>query len=241
MAKYAFMTPDHPQSAPLPANTKWEKIWDGVWLAGGSSTFVTTGRNVYNRLLHAVFQPHLRASTELLELGCGTATLTLSFAPRIKRLVGIDISEAGLEIARRHQAALGITNASFSKADARNLPFTAEFDLVWSAGLIEHFFDHDIDIVQQHLRTTKPGGTVLLSVPYAYSLHRLHYLLTRPKLLRRFWPWSAERHFQKFYSHRSLRAVAAKTGYPFRVFLLPPAWFGMLLGVIVLEIKKPPA
>lgn len=225
---------------PQPAlATKWESIWDGVWRHGGSSAGVTLARNIYNALLERLFEPRLTPQTKLLELGCGTATLTLSLAPKIHSLVGIDISDVGLLLARSNQKKMGVTNAHFVKADARQVPYRAEFDLVWSAGLIEHFFEHDIDIVRQHLAATKPGGTVLLSVPYAYSLHRLHYLLTRPAWLRRFWPWSQERNFQQFYSHRSLARVARQTGLPFRVFLLLPAWFGLLLGIIILEIKKP--
>ncbi|MEX2054969.1 MAG: hypothetical protein WD972_02200, partial [Candidatus Andersenbacteria bacterium] len=106
-------------------------------------------------------------------------------------------------------------------------------------GLIEHFFEHDIDIVRQHLKATKPGGTVVLAVPYAYSLHRLHYLITRPRLLRWLWPWSQERHFQRFYSHRDLATLGARLDRPTKVFLLPPAALGWLLGIIILEIKKP--
>lgn len=77
-----------------------------------------------------------------------------------------------------------------------------------------------------------------MSVPYMFTLHGLHYLLTRPKLMRRLWPWSRERYFQKFYSRCALREVGRKTGYPFRVYFLRPWPVGLVLGILVLEISK---
>jgi len=216
---------------------KWERIWDHVWQTGASGRFISAGRELYNVLLRKLLQPHLTRNSRLLELGCGTATLTLSLAPEIKELVGLDISSQGLAIARRHQEQRGIANASFIKGDCRAVPFHQEFDVVWSAGLIEPFFAQDIDIVREHVKATKAGGVALMSVPYKYSLHSLHYLLTRPALTRRFWPWSAERHFQRFYSHRDLHDLGRRLGLPYRVYLLPPAPLGLLLGIIIFEVR----
>jgi SAM-dependent methyltransferase len=222
-------------------STKWEEIWDRIWAQQGPVTrFVTTGRESYNLLLRRVLLRYVSPATEFLELGCGTATLTLSLAGCISRLVGLDISDEALLLARNQQRRLKVRNAEFVKGDCRDVPYTERFDLVWSAGLIEHFFDQDIAIVQQHLKALKPGGVVLMSVPYAYSLHRLHYVLTRPILLRRFWPWSDVRHFQRFYTHDDLKRLGQRTGYPFRVFLLPPSFLGFFLGIILLEVRKPP-
>ncbi len=190
-------------------------------------------------MLGQLILPHISKKGRSLELGCGTAQLTLMIAPHIQEAVGLDISSEGLAIATREQARLGVPNATFVKADVQSVPFTDEFDVVWSAGLIEHFFDRDIDIVQQHIQATKPGGVVVMSVPYAYSLHSLHYALTRPKLLRRFWPWSQERYFQKFYSKQDLRKLGKATGLPYKVYFLRPWFIGLPLGIVVIEIQKP--
>lgn len=189
-------------------------------------------------MLGQLILPHVSKEGRTLELGSGTAQLTLMVAPHIKEAVGLDISSEGLAIANREKARLNVPNATFVKADVQDVPFNNEFDVVWSAGLIEHFFDHDIDIVKQHLKATKPGGVVVMSVPYAYSLHSLHYALTRPALLRRFWPWSQERHFQKFYSKQDLENLAKRIGFPYTVYFLRPWVIGLLLGIIVLEIRN---
>lgn len=219
-------------------NTKTEQIWDEVWQTGASGSLITRLRLTYNRMLGRLVLPHVSKTGRSLELGCGTAQLTLMIAPYIKEAVGLDISNEGLAIAEREKKKLGVLNATFIKWNVEDVPFSNEFDVVWSAGLIEHFFERDIDIVKQHIKATKKDGVVVMSVPYKYSLHSLHYALTRPKLTRRFWPWSQERNFQKFYSKQDLRTLGRNVGLPFKVYFLRPSLFGFLLGIIVIQIKN---
>lgn len=217
---------------------KTEQIWDEVWQTGASGSFITRLRLMYNRMLGRLVSPHVSKNGRSLELGCGTAQLTLMIAPHIQEAVGLDISNEGLAIAEKEKLRLGVTNARFVKADVQHVPFENEFDVVWSAGLLEHFFDHDIDIVKQHIKALKLGGVAVMSVPYKYSLHSLHYALTRPKLTRRFWPWSQERNFQKFYSRQDLRKLGRAVGLPFKVYFLRPWILGLPLGIIVIQIKN---
>lgn len=219
-------------------NDKTEQIWDDVWQTGASGSLITSLRYHYNWCLGRVLARHSSPQSRLLELGCGTAQLSLMMAPRVKGVVGLDISSEGLAIATRERDRLAIKNVSFVKGDCRNVPFKEEFDVVWSAGLIEHFFDKDIEIVREHLKAVKRGGVAVVSVPYAYSLHSLHYLTSRPTLLRWLWPWSQERYFQKFYSRRQLADVGERLGLPYTISFLPPSVVGLLLGIIVIEIRK---
>lgn len=221
---------DGPRSAP---------VWNTIWSQRGRvASAIDRVRQLLHRLHRRVLEPHCGPTTELLELGCGPASLTLSLAPKIRRLVGLDISDEALRQARAAQRQLGVTNAEFLLGDCRAVPFSAAFDVVWSAGLIEHFFDRDINVVQEHLKSAKPGGIVLLSVPAKYSLHWLHYRLTRPKSLRWLWPWSEVPAFQAFYTPRRLRELGQRTGFPARVCYLPPTFLGWLLGILLLEIRK---
>lgn len=215
-----------------------ERIWDEVWQTAAAGNVITALREYYSSKLRNLIMPHISMRSRVLELGCGTATLLLSLASRVQEVVGLDISSQGLKIAQRHQEEIGAVNARFIKADCQHVPFENEFDLTYSAGLIEHFFERDIEIVRQHLKATKVGGTVVMSVPYTFSLHGLHYLLTRPTLTRSLWPWSQERYFQKFYSRAALRRVGEQTGFPFRVYFLRPSPVGLFLGILVLEIQK---
>jgi 2-polyprenyl-3-methyl-5-hydroxy-6-metoxy-1,4-benzoquinol methylase len=118
------------------------------------------------------------------------------------------------------------------EGDLFRVPTERSFDIVWSQGLIEHFED-PAAVVCRHVECCRPGGIVLISVPWRYSYFTPWYLLTRSRMLRRFWPWSQ----QRFHTKASLEALM--TGVPrseyreFRVRLLQPC----ILGIILLEIR----
>lgn len=230
----------------LPATTDTARsprdapVWNAIWAQRGMvQRLIALVREGLHALHRRVLLSYLTRDAELLELGCGPASLTLSLAPRIRHLVGIDISDEALRRARANQQRLGVTNAEFVRGDCRAVPFAEAFDVVWSAGLIEHFFDRDINVVRQHVQALRPGGIAFMSVPAKWSPHHLHYLLSRPRVLRWLWPWSNVRDFQRFYTPRALRRLGAATGHPFRVFYLPPTLIGALLGILVLEIHPP--
>ena len=75
-------------------------------------------------------------------------------------------------------------------------------DVVWSQGLIEHF-ENPLKIVTEHYRICQSGGVVLISTPAKYSYQHLWYKITRPKMLRKFWPWTE----QEFYNKKKYRPV----------------------------------
>ncbi len=213
-----------------------KKDWNKVWLRGGLLTrLVSLGRNFYNLFFKNLLLKYIKPETNLIELGCGTAGLGLLLASNFDKYHGVDISPVIIESARNDARRKGIDNMTFSVADCRNLgqEYENKFDLAWSQGLIEHF-DNPGVVVQSHIQAVKPGGTVLISVPYKYSYHVLWYKFTRPRILRRFWLWTE----QRFFSHKELGELGRQSGFPYRVFLLPPSVLGFFLGIIILEISK---
>lgn len=231
-----------PSEPVLASNKQWENRWDSIWQQRSFVwDVIACIRSYYNSLAQRLLMSRVPAKGSILELGCGTAGVLLSLSPHVSRAVGLDISDAILAKAEQEKVARGITNVQLVKGDCREVPYDSEFDVVWSAGLIEHFFKNDIDIVRQHVRAVKPGGVAVMAVPYAYSLHHLHYLISRPAPLRWLWPWSNERYFQQFYSRARLHRLARRIGYPHRVFFLSPPLIGGAIGIVVLQIKKPKA
>jgi SAM-dependent methyltransferase len=62
-------------------------------------------------------------------------------------------------------------SASFALQDARALPFRAgEFDVVYSMSVVEHIEgeDGDRDAVRELIRVLRPGGLLLISVPFGF-------------------------------------------------------------------------
>ena len=207
-----------------------KEAWQDIWKRRGILTSVVdSGRTIYNWFFRRYLRKYTRPHKRLLEVGCGTSTLTLSLAPEIAALVGIDNAESALELSRSHAQRLGVTNSTFEIEDCLALPYENEFDMVWSQGLLEHF-DDPVAVAAQHFKATKAGGIALISIPYRYSYHAVWYLVTRPRFLRFLWPWTE----QIFYTKKQLLEIGKKITPHARTHFLQP----FPLGIIILELPK---
>ena len=195
---------------------------------------IDAGRRFYNIFFRRLLLKHIAPHKEMIELGCGSATLAIALGARLKTLVGVDLSEEAIKISQAYAQHNSI-DAEFIHADIFNLPenLKGRFDLVWSQGLMEHFEDYAA-VIRAHYEVAKPGGTILISVPFKYSYIYLWYLFTRNEFLKHFWPYAD----QKFLTHRELCELGPRFSKHSPVYLLPPSFLGLLLGIIILEIKK---
>jgi len=75
----------------------------------------------------------------ILDLGCGHGRITFRLARTAKKIVGIDISEQLISIARQKQKGLNVNNIQFVIGDATNLPYRDNlFDAIISIGMFEY-------------------------------------------------------------------------------------------------------
>jgi SAM-dependent methyltransferase len=88
----------------------------------------------------------------ILDLGCGTGALTADIAARGADALGIDRSEEMVSQARKKFPSL-----HFEVLDARELPFNAEFDAVFSNAVL-HWIPEPEKVVAGIGRALKPGG-----------------------------------------------------------------------------------
>jgi 2-polyprenyl-3-methyl-5-hydroxy-6-metoxy-1,4-benzoquinol methylase len=105
-------------------------------------------------------------SKRILDVGCGTGRHSLELARRGYNVTGVDLSPAMLERARAKAAAQGC-RISFIQADARSLPFAAEFDTVIM--LCEGGFplmetdEMNYDILRSASRALAPDGMLIFT------------------------------------------------------------------------------
>jgi ubiquinone/menaquinone biosynthesis C-methylase UbiE len=112
-----------------------------------------------------VAMPQLQPGAKVLDVATGTGAQARAFASIAGDVIGIDISEPMLRIARRKSR---FTNLKFEQADATALPFPdASFD-VSSISFALHEMPKSIRerTVAEMARVTKPGGTIVV-VDYA--------------------------------------------------------------------------
>ncbi len=127
----------------------------------GQTSWVTTEEsNEIPRLLE------IGASSQVLEIGCGSGRYALRVAERIRcRIIGLDLNAYGIrnanEIAHRHNLE---SLVRFETCDAsRTLPFHDEtFDAVFSNDVLCHIPGR-LSVLRELHRVLKPGGRLLFS------------------------------------------------------------------------------
>ncbi|HEY1723436.1 MAG TPA: class I SAM-dependent methyltransferase [Magnetospirillaceae bacterium] len=149
------------------------EYWDGVWSAETNESILDPQgrliRHQFDRALDAAISECFKAwgsvPETLIELGCGGSIYLPYFAKRGIRIAGIDYSTRGRDQARASLAANNVPGDIY-EGDIFSPPenLRGKFDVVFSAGLFEHFDDTAaaISAGKQFLR---PGGLMISTIP----------------------------------------------------------------------------
>jgi SAM-dependent methyltransferase len=139
----------------------WNKaapIW-GKWQSVHSEILKPAGEAL-------LFEARLRPTYRVLDLATGAGEPGLTAARHVKKgsVVGVDLSEAMIELANAQAEAEGLANYSARVANVTALPFASnEFDAVLCRmGVM--FFPNPREALAEMIRVTKPGGRVALAV-----------------------------------------------------------------------------
>jgi SAM-dependent methyltransferase len=121
------------------------------------------------------------ARGHFLDLGCGNKPYELLYNPLTETQVGCDVIQSD-----RNRVDVICPASQLDFPDNR-------FDTVFSTQVLEHVFEHD-RMMQEVYRVLKPGGRVILTVPFAWELHEEPYDFFR-------------------YTKHALRALFEQTGF----------------------------
>ncbi len=140
---------------------------------------------------------------DVLEIGCGGCPASVLFAEAGARITAIDLTEAAVEMTKRHTDGLP---ATVERMDAERMTFPdASFDHVFSWGVLHHSARPERAFAEV-ARVLRPGGTALIMV---YNRTSLRYwvkgaiwLLLRGRIFRGDGFSSVQRFFTDGYFHR---------------------------------------
>jgi SAM-dependent methyltransferase len=160
------------------------------------------------------FLPHLRPGMALLDCGCGVGSITLDLAERVApgQVVGIDLDESQLNVARESAKQRQIQNVRFEIGNVYHLKDAdASFDAVLAHTLLMHLND-PLRAMREMRRVLKLGGVVGIADD---DYGTLIWSPQNP-LMDRFWQiWTAVVQFNggsPYYS-RNLRGLLREAGF----------------------------
>lgn len=109
--------------------------------------------------------PHLKQGFHVLDCGCGVGSITLDIAELVApgKVIGADMDEGQLQIARSNAEKRGLTNVSFEQQNVYQLRFSsASFDVALAHTLLYHLSD-PLGAIRELRRVLKPNGIVAIS------------------------------------------------------------------------------
>jgi len=119
------------------------------------------------RIRRLVATARLKGTERVLDIATGPGYIAEAFAGAAREVVGVDLTEAMLAIARERTSERGVGNVSFRAADAQNLPFDNEaFDVVVCRLALHHLLK-PLSVVREMARVCRSGGTVLVEDIFA--------------------------------------------------------------------------
>ena len=119
-------------------------------------------------LIHPIMLAHLPKDGITVDAGCGAGRWPIHLRRLGYRMIGIDISREAGRLARATDPGLPI-----GVGDVRRVPLRdGSVDAVLSLGVVEHDERGPLEALHEIHRILKPGGLVILSVPFNNLLRR---------------------------------------------------------------------
>jgi ubiquinone/menaquinone biosynthesis C-methylase UbiE len=119
------------------------------------------------RIQRLVSAARLKGTERVLDVATGPGYIAEAFASTAREVIGMDLTEAMLDIARKRTEERGIKNISFRSGDAQSIPFDKEqFDVV-VCRLALHHVQEPSKVVREMSRVCRREGTVVVEDIYA--------------------------------------------------------------------------
>lgn len=119
--------------------------------------------------LHQTILAEIKPSDKVIDVACGTGSLSLAIAKRARSVMGIDLSEEMLGSARRSANKRSVCNAGFIVLDASEMKIfrDKEFNIAVTSMAVHQF---DAEVALKVLSEMKRIATGIVIVDYNYPL-----------------------------------------------------------------------
>jgi len=133
----------------------WEKMWQDVRLDDYE-------RRCGHGSLGFLLDEYLPRDGRILEGGCGPGHWVMYYRKKGYDIIGVDYAQKTID--RLHDM---FGDIPVYKGDVTRLDFPNDhFDACYSGGVVEHFEEGPEEALREAHRVLKPGGRLLITVPY---------------------------------------------------------------------------
>lgn len=175
---------------------------------------------------------YFTSKMSVLDIGCGTGTLSLYLASSGSHTLGIDISKKGIEACRKNAKNLQIENAVYQVMEFPNILPKRKFDAVILSEVIEHLPD-DNHALEAIYKLLKSDGVLLLSTPSLNApLYRLGLLKDFDIEVGHLRRYKMRNLIEKCKKHNFKVIESKKTEGIFRNFLYTNSFAGNFVWII---------
>lgn len=160
------MTKPHSDSSRYDSTRKaWETIWDSA------SMEVELQAVRYPRSMATIqaYLPYLPKGEIILEAGSGLSAVIITLREMGYTVTGLDYAENALHTSRHYDPSLAL-----AVGDVHALPYAPNsVGAYLSFGVLEHFEHGMGPALAEAYRVVKPGGVLILTIPYPNVVQRL--------------------------------------------------------------------
>lgn len=143
--------------------------WDSQAIKHGTSHNASWGDSWMIELEISTISKYIRRSDIVLDVGCanGYSSFRQMERTNLKKIVGLDFSSKMIQEANTKKKEIKLDDKiNFFEGDIRSIDFKDNsFDLVYTTRVLINLptWDDQILGIQECIRVTKPGGTIILS------------------------------------------------------------------------------
>jgi SAM-dependent methyltransferase len=144
------------------------EAWETIWQGASVEVELETMQYARARETVSAYLPYLPKDGILLEAGSGLSAVVITLRRMGYRILGLDYAAQALHISHQYDPALPLM-----VGDVHALPYGENsLDGYLSFGVFEHFEHGMLPALRESYRVLKPGGVLVLTIPYPNVVHR---------------------------------------------------------------------
>jgi SAM-dependent methyltransferase len=144
------------------------KAWEDIWDSASVERELELMKSHRARQTLAIWLEYLPKEGVILEAGSGLSAAVITLRRLGYNVIGLDYAVKALLVSRQYDPTLPLL-----AGDVHALPHATDSLAAYlSFGVLEHFEHGMLPALTEALRVLKPGGIMILTIPYPNVVHR---------------------------------------------------------------------